>query len=367
MASLFKKHFVETQEQLDKIKDKYCYLVGANGVFLKKENPIFKIIQECSITKEEKLFVDGLLEIEPKAVIKVTNFDKEFEDSLLGFFRWSSKENDSEVMVYLYYSHTKKTKWLAIPPTQVVSSASVDYGEQPETPKDYIVAGTAHSHVDLAAHHSTTDHKDQSDLDGIHITIGKVNDKVPDVNARLYVRGEHYDIANEDIMYQYAEEELSFPEEWKTKVMKKVVKTKTVVKSYPRAAAGFQDYYGDDWYWHQYTKNQQKKINGSGGDSKTTTAVRINNFIITANNPNIKVYQVFVENGQVKIRLNIDKVTVSPISEVVSYSITRKNWNTQSDKDNRKWLTNRVKDAKSTASGVAFDPQAAAEAYLCDE
>ena len=42
MASLFKKHFVETQEQLDKIKDKYCYLVGANGVFLKKVNPIFK-------------------------------------------------------------------------------------------------------------------------------------------------------------------------------------------------------------------------------------------------------------------------------------------------------------------------------------
>ena len=94
------------------------------------------------------------------------------------FFRKVNEEENAEAIVALTYD--EKEYGLAVP-SQEVSGASVDYKLD-----DIInVIGTIHSHNTMAAFHSGTDDADESKMDGIHITLGNVDESFPSISCSV--------------------------------------------------------------------------------------------------------------------------------------------------------------------------------------
>jgi hypothetical protein len=101
------------------------------------------------------------------------------------FFETVFKQHRSESYLTLMYSHKLKEYRLWCP-KQEVSYASVDYERLDTVPFSESVGnpdgpqwqdiGTIHSHCDFSAFHSGTDISDEDSFDGLHITIGHVND-----------------------------------------------------------------------------------------------------------------------------------------------------------------------------------------------
>jgi proteasome lid subunit RPN8/RPN11 len=97
------------------------------------------------------------------------------------FFRAVHKEHKSESIAMLVYdmnflgTDNASAGWGAVIPKQKNTAAFCDYDPTSvidELEDHIMVVGSAHSHPEMDAYASGTDHKDQADWDGIHITYG---------------------------------------------------------------------------------------------------------------------------------------------------------------------------------------------------
>ena len=101
----------------------------------------------------------------------------------LYFFRMVWKRHHSESEVTVYYSPSSK-QYMLWCPTQEVTMGGVSYDRldrpaledlKAEGGEDFHLVGTIHSHCNFSAFHSGTDTYDEDTEDGIHITLGHVD------------------------------------------------------------------------------------------------------------------------------------------------------------------------------------------------
>lgn len=97
------------------------------------------------------------------------------------FFRAVHKEHKTEAILMLVYNtdflgtENPAEGWGIIAPKQKNTPAFCDYDPTSvvdDLPDNVMLIGSAHSHPEMDAYASGTDHKDQADWDGIHITYG---------------------------------------------------------------------------------------------------------------------------------------------------------------------------------------------------
>ena len=151
---------------------KLDYLIGEDGWYLKKVNPIFEAVVKVGSNPtgdsvDEKLLFHA-------AKIKGSTFRSWQE-----FCREVAKRNrgHSEAALMLLY-HPGKKVWHAFPPKQDLSSVTVDFSGvsdalnefRKEHGNEWLLAGTLHSHPG-SAHPSGTDVEDEKKMDGVHIVI----------------------------------------------------------------------------------------------------------------------------------------------------------------------------------------------------
>ncbi len=125
----------------------------------------------------------------------------ELWNAILEFFWDTYRHSKSESQVRLYVN-TKDRKWAAWAYPQEartgMSAREIDNPqakEQREMFKDsdgWIYAGTVHHHCDCTAFQSGTDHMNEKDQDGLHITVGHINKKHHDIHCRFYFDGLEY-------------------------------------------------------------------------------------------------------------------------------------------------------------------------------
>src|ERR1039458_9597773 len=125
------------------------------------------------------------------------------------FFTEVYKLHKSEAVGYLYYSPT--LGWLFWPPEQTTTTAHCKYGE-PAAIDGYQVAGTIHSHGSMSAFHSGTDKDDEANFDGIHITIGKVDEVRYELALSVVCGGVRYKVAEEQLISGFGD--TMVPSEW---------------------------------------------------------------------------------------------------------------------------------------------------------
>ena len=131
-------------------------------------------------------------------------FTPELWHQVLSFFRWTNKEHHSECQVRLYVN-MKLGRWGAWAfPQEARTGMTARELPVPETPEqakarfaslesepsdDWLYFGTVHHHCSVSAFQSSTDEQNEWNQDGLHITVGKMDQERHDLHARFYLGG----------------------------------------------------------------------------------------------------------------------------------------------------------------------------------
>ena len=140
------------------------------------------------------------------------------------FAREVAKRNNgnAEAALTLFYNPVEK-KWNAYPPKQDLSAAHVDYSGMTEVVmkfrekhgKDWMVAGTFHSHPD-SAFASFTDEKDEEKMDGVHLIIPRFGHGGENgICCHITCSKERFVVKSMAFMLDFSTKgEEKYPEEW---------------------------------------------------------------------------------------------------------------------------------------------------------
>ena len=198
---------------------------------------------------------------------------------LISFFRWSYKETKGEAQARFAYNEAMKMMKVVVFPQEKSSGLSTkELADHPIKAvlmeslikEGYELCGTAHHHCSCSAFQSGTDKSDESTQAGVHITVGKMDEKKLDLDCRIVFRGTQYkglmmewiDIpvfpdcpdelkeAVEDFMLK-SPKEIEFPEEWKNMIISPPKKEYYQFNGY-----GIDDN-GQD---HPWQKRHQRKL-----------------------------------------------------------------------------------------------------------
>lgn len=121
---------------------------------------------------------------------------------VLAFFRDTFNRTHSECQVRLYVNRTTGV-WAAwafpqeaksgMDAREIANDEAATQREQFKPGDGWVYSGTVHHHCGAAAFQSGTDRNNEKSQDGLHITIGKINEARFDMHARFYVSGSEFD------------------------------------------------------------------------------------------------------------------------------------------------------------------------------
>jgi hypothetical protein len=176
----------------------------------------------------------GFTEITPSATYCLPRIPYHLVQKMEDFFRKVEEKYDTESIVLLTYDpnflegDNPGEGWGVLVPDQTNTAADCLYDHESiveEKEEHVYVVGSAHSHPGMAAFASGTDHKDQADFPGIHITYGwrkNVNNNATEYHIELQTPGTVFYLTPEQVFGDFPKPEPS-PEidNWITKVTKK--------------------------------------------------------------------------------------------------------------------------------------------------
>lgn len=175
-------------------------------------------------------FDDTFLSLSEEGVYSMPPIPYEMVDKLDQFFRLVDAQHGTESIVLLTYdpSKTGTEGWGIIVPDQTNTSVHCNYDPvsvAEEKPDHVLIVGSVHSHPGMSAYASGTDHHDQADFDGIHITFGwqkSVNNGATQYHFEMQMQGKTYLLQAEDVFEDRYIDGDPDPEvvEWTSKVKK---------------------------------------------------------------------------------------------------------------------------------------------------
>lgn len=171
-------------------EDETCYIIAKGGMYLRKKLDLIE-----SLTPVDK--ISFLEDVPVFAKLNIPKISLIMFGNILAFFKEVYRLYHSEAVVLVFYNKNNKTYKLYIP-EQEVSGGSVSY-KSDKTIKDHMLVGTIHSHSSMTAFHSSVDVGDEKNFDGIHITIGKINEcPMFDICASVVANGLRIPVPPED-------------------------------------------------------------------------------------------------------------------------------------------------------------------------
>lgn len=169
--------------------DDICYIISKNGILLKKKIGIIE-----SMIPVDKISILG--EITPYAKMDIPKISKIDFAKIINFFKEVYKLYHSEANIIIHYNDTLK-KYIFQVPKQKVSSGHVKYLNNVQY-DGYNRIGTIHSHASMGAFHSGIDDIDENDWDGLHFTIGNLDDKYISISSSIVINAKRFKVNPED-------------------------------------------------------------------------------------------------------------------------------------------------------------------------
>lgn len=183
-----------------KIEDPIAYVVARDGMYQFKRSFYFEAVTRIWPSEGKDL---GWLGEEKERLILA--LPKKVPERLLQktveFFRRVFERHQSEAILLLYWD-IRRENFKLVCPSQIVSGLWIAQYNIPPTVPDKIRLGTIHSHCDFSAFHSNIDRDDEIHEDGIHITVGNVND-LPSLKLSLVVDGARKSLQLLDVFESY--------------------------------------------------------------------------------------------------------------------------------------------------------------------
>lgn len=225
-----------------------------------KPKTVLAFLKEKVFRKVQTDLYDGWQEAEdfnveasPSLTWKGTLLPFSLWEQIVCFMRWSQKTHTAEALLHLFYNADAR-EWAADVFPQEPNGMSVRSLENdPEYAvvrskygRGWIQFGSVHHHCGMSAFQSGTDHADERDRDGLHITLGKMHETKLDIHCRVVLGGMTYDTSialwierpawAEQVPPTYRSmlnqnsiclscTDRPFPEEWKQRIKKPVYTT----------------------------------------------------------------------------------------------------------------------------------------------
>lgn len=139
-----------------------------------------------------------------KATMKWTGpkISQDTWNQVLAFFKWTNDEHHSESQVRLYINN-RTQEWAAWAFPQEaktgMTAKELDTDEakaqraQFSDTDGWLYFGTVHHHCGGSAFQSGTDQANEKNQDGLHITVGNMDQKLYDIHCRLYIGGNKFE------------------------------------------------------------------------------------------------------------------------------------------------------------------------------
>lgn len=198
-----------------------------------KNAQLFKVVNNFvgrSVAPSTDPLPDQFVSLEENCVYNLPLIPFALTEKLDEFFRLVHTKHGTESIVLLTFDPSKddSSGWGILVPEQTNTAAHCSYDAESVValkPDDVFIVGSVHSHPDMPAYASGTDHADQADFDGIHITYGwqkSVNNGATQYYAELQLNGSSYKMDIEDIFEFYTLNKEPDPEvvDWSDKVKK---------------------------------------------------------------------------------------------------------------------------------------------------
>lgn len=194
---------------------------------------LFKVVNNFvgrSVSMANEPFNTSFLSVEESAEYTMPAIPHVIVEKLDQFFRLIDAQHGTESIVMLTYDTTKEGPdgWGILVPDQ--SNTAVHCNYDPDSiaqikPDHVMIVGSVHSHPNMAAYASGTDHQDQADFDGLHITYGwqkSVNNGATQYHIELQMSGKSYTLTPDDVFEDVFIDKEPDPEvvEWSGKVKK---------------------------------------------------------------------------------------------------------------------------------------------------
>ena len=194
---------------------------------------LFKVVNNFvgrTVAPSAESFDPLFIAVEEEATYNMPPIPHILVDKLDQFFRLVDAQHGSESIVMLTYDLEKEGSegWGILVPDQTNTSVHCNYDPNSIAevkPDNVMIVGSVHSHPGMSAYASGTDHKDQADFDGIHITFGwqkSVQNGATQYYAEMQMAGQAYKLDIEDVFEDYVVEKAPDPEvvAWTGKVKK---------------------------------------------------------------------------------------------------------------------------------------------------
>ena len=184
---MFKVHVNDGETPIP--EDDICYIVAKEGIFLKKKMGIME-----SIAPVKNISI--LESVNSTARMNIKKIPGGQFAQIVAFFKEVYNKFHGESIVLLFYDEERKV-YKIIPPKQKVTAAACEY-DKGIVIEGMQMIGTIHSHASMSAFHSGTDDNDEEHFDGLHITIGNVNQEDVSITASIVANGHRFVVQPEE-------------------------------------------------------------------------------------------------------------------------------------------------------------------------
>jgi hypothetical protein len=201
-----------------------------NSTFKSK---IFKVVNNYvgrAVSETDEDFGTGISSVEEEAHYTMPPIPHVIVTKLDEFFRLVHAKHGTESIVLLTYDTTKEGSdgWGILVPEQTNTSVHCSYDPDSivDLKEDHImIVGSVHSHPEMPAYASGTDHADQADFDGLHITYGwqkSSNNGATQYHIEMQMAGTSYTLTPADVFESFSIQKDPDPEvvAWSDKVKK---------------------------------------------------------------------------------------------------------------------------------------------------
>jgi uncharacterized protein (UPF0333 family) len=206
---------------------------AAPEIKIERKPQLFKVVNNFvgrTVTISTDNFPQEFVDVEEECTYTMPFIPRNIIDKLDEFFRLVHSQHGTESIVILTYDTTKEDSsgWGVLVPEQTNTPAHCKYDADSIAaikPDHVMIVGSVHSHPEMSAYASGTDHEDQADFDGIHITYGwqkSVQNGATQYHIELQMAGKNYKLDVEDVFEPYQLGKDPDPEvvEWSGKVKK---------------------------------------------------------------------------------------------------------------------------------------------------
>lgn len=218
---------IENKEWVNgKQETKTTYVTDLSTSIMKVVNNF--VGRSVSLVKDEELY--NFVPVREEARYSLPAIPMDIVQKLDEFFRLVDSQHGTESIVLLTFDPLKDdpSGWGVLVPDQTNTAVHCKYDAESiveQKPDHVMIVGSVHSHPNMAAYASGTDHADQADFDGIHITYGwqkSVNGGATQYHIELQMDGTSYTLKPEDVFEDFVFNKDPDPQvlEWSQKVKK---------------------------------------------------------------------------------------------------------------------------------------------------